>query len=407
METVEAAGYRILELDHTAPVPIVGTPTVERVAHGSCAPPAVALRLPVPPRRDAAVISVVIPVKNGGADLARCLAGIAAQAIDEPVEIVVVDSGSTDGSADRARAAGAVVHEIPAERVRARPHAEPRRRARLGRACRLHLAGRRRGRRRLARATRGGRPALARRRRARTAGNCRIPAHGHRRCSSSTSCTARRSARRGSSAEDELTFETTLFSNVNAAIPRAVLERFPFRDDLTMSEDQEWSRRALRAGYALVYEPRAVVRHSHAYTVAHGVPPVLRLGHLGRALVRRGRRVAGRPPPRRRALRPGGARVAVEDAVGAAGSRTRSSTSSAKFAGLQLGLRHERLPRSLVSRLSGLPARGTPTAGPTRRRVSLSAPAAAERRPGRSFATTVVPPSLVSRSGAHSGSATA
>ena len=33
VETVEAAGYRVLELDHTAPVPILGTPTVERVAH--------------------------------------------------------------------------------------------------------------------------------------------------------------------------------------------------------------------------------------------------------------------------------------------------------------------------------------------------------------------------------------
>ena len=32
-ETVERAGYRILELDHTAPVPLVGTPTVERAAH--------------------------------------------------------------------------------------------------------------------------------------------------------------------------------------------------------------------------------------------------------------------------------------------------------------------------------------------------------------------------------------
>ena len=30
-------------------------------------------------------------------------------------EVVVVDSGSTDGSPERARAAGAVVHEIPAE----------------------------------------------------------------------------------------------------------------------------------------------------------------------------------------------------------------------------------------------------------------------------------------------------
>ena len=32
-ETVEAAGYRILELDHTAPVPLFGTPAVERAAH--------------------------------------------------------------------------------------------------------------------------------------------------------------------------------------------------------------------------------------------------------------------------------------------------------------------------------------------------------------------------------------
>ena len=63
--------------------------------------------------RTRALISVVIPVKDGGSDLDRCLAGIAAQQVDEEVEIVVVDSGSTDGSAERARAAGALVHEIP------------------------------------------------------------------------------------------------------------------------------------------------------------------------------------------------------------------------------------------------------------------------------------------------------
>lgn len=32
-ETVENAGYRVVELDHTAPVPVVGTPAVERAAH--------------------------------------------------------------------------------------------------------------------------------------------------------------------------------------------------------------------------------------------------------------------------------------------------------------------------------------------------------------------------------------
>jgi len=33
VETVEGAGFRIVELDHTAPVPRFGTPAVERVAH--------------------------------------------------------------------------------------------------------------------------------------------------------------------------------------------------------------------------------------------------------------------------------------------------------------------------------------------------------------------------------------
>ena len=55
---------------------------------------------------------------------------------------------------------------------------------------------------------------------------------------------------------------------MNAAVPRGVWSELPFADDLIMSEDQEWSRRALLSGKTLVYEPRAAVFHSHAYTVA-------------------------------------------------------------------------------------------------------------------------------------------
>ncbi|HUF01663.1 MAG TPA: glycosyltransferase family A protein, partial [Gaiellaceae bacterium] len=59
------------------------------------------------------MISVVIPVKDGGSDLVRCLEAIRRQQVDDEVEIVVVDSGSSDGSPERAGQLGARVHEIP------------------------------------------------------------------------------------------------------------------------------------------------------------------------------------------------------------------------------------------------------------------------------------------------------
>jgi hypothetical protein len=33
VETLDRAGYRVVELDFTVPVPLIGTPGVERVAH--------------------------------------------------------------------------------------------------------------------------------------------------------------------------------------------------------------------------------------------------------------------------------------------------------------------------------------------------------------------------------------
>lgn len=56
------------------------------------------------------------------------------------------------------------------------------------------------------------------------------------------------------------------FSNVTSAIRKSVWERHPFDERLHMSEDQGWARDVLRAGDALVYEPAAAVLHSHNYT---------------------------------------------------------------------------------------------------------------------------------------------
>jgi glycosyltransferase involved in cell wall biosynthesis len=57
-------------------------------------------------------VSVVIPVKNGGPLLAEVLEAVRAQG---DVELIVTDSGSTDGSAELARAAGAELIEIAPE----------------------------------------------------------------------------------------------------------------------------------------------------------------------------------------------------------------------------------------------------------------------------------------------------
>jgi rhamnosyltransferase len=53
------------------------------------------------------------------------------------------------------------------------------------------------------------------------------------------------------------------FSNANAAIRRDLWQERRFDESLPAVEDQEWCRSVLRMGYAVVYEPEAAVYHSH------------------------------------------------------------------------------------------------------------------------------------------------
>lgn len=59
------------------------------------------------------LVSVVIPVKNGGRALERVLAAVQGQIVEAEIELVVCDSGSCDGSVALARRHGAEVIEIP------------------------------------------------------------------------------------------------------------------------------------------------------------------------------------------------------------------------------------------------------------------------------------------------------
>ena len=53
------------------------------------------------------------------------------------------------------------------------------------------------------------------------------------------------------------------FSNANSAVRRACWEKRPFDERLSASEDVEWARAMLGLGYHLVYAPNAAVYHSH------------------------------------------------------------------------------------------------------------------------------------------------
>lgn len=55
------------------------------------------------------LLSVVIPARNEGLYIAACIESVRAQVVPLPVEILVVDGRSSDDTAERARAAGAVV----------------------------------------------------------------------------------------------------------------------------------------------------------------------------------------------------------------------------------------------------------------------------------------------------------
>jgi GT2 family glycosyltransferase len=57
------------------------------------------------------------------------------------------------------------------------------------------------------------------------------------------------------------------FHTVSAAIRAEALRRTPFRSVRTLGEDLLWAREVVESGWALVHEPSSVARHSHAYSL--------------------------------------------------------------------------------------------------------------------------------------------
>jgi rhamnosyltransferase len=297
------------------------------------------------------MISIVIPVKNGGSDLRRCLAAIEQQSVDEEVEIVIVDSGSSDDSVDIARSFGATVIEIPAAEF---THGGSRN---LGAS---HAAGD------LLVFTSQDTCAIGRdwlaRLRAPFLGDEKLAGVYGRQVPYPDARPPEEyflgflygeapRAQQASSAA-ELSMETTLFSNVNSAMRRAVWQEFRFVDDLIMSEDQEWCARVLLAGWTVRYEPDAAVLHSHRYSLLSAARRFFDSG------VSAERTYLAGSSPSSAVLR----RTARSYALGELAWLWRTGKrrwipyacayETCKLIGLQLGVRHRHLPLWLKRRFS-------------------------------------------------------
>lgn len=57
------------------------------------------------------------------------------------------------------------------------------------------------------------------------------------------------------------------FSMVSSVTNRSVLAEEPFREDLQYAEDDEWSRRLIAHGYDVIFADKSIAMHSHNYTV--------------------------------------------------------------------------------------------------------------------------------------------
>jgi rhamnosyltransferase len=300
------------------------------------------------------MISIVIPVKDGGAVFERCLEGIRSQNVAEDVEIVIVDSGSTDGSAGAARARDARVHEIPAGQF---SHGGSRNLgARLARGETLVFLSQDAlpvddaWLSRLVGPLREGRDIAGVYGRQLPHADARPPERYFLDFLYGSGARRQRA-----SGVEELTMETTMFSNVNAAMLHVIWERFPFVEDIIMSEDQDWSRRVLLAGYSIAYEPTAAVRHSHNYSLAEAFRRFFDSGVSAEHAYLAGRRESAR------VLRSAALRYARGEVMWLWRSRQRRWIPYAalyeglKMVGLLLGANHRRLPRWVKRRLSALP----------------------------------------------------
>jgi rhamnosyltransferase len=218
----------------------------------------------------AAKVSVFIPTYNAGAGFRELLEKISEQEGDFECEIVVVDSGSTDGTVELAQRCGATVHRIPKARFN---HGATRN---LG----ISLA-------------RGEYVALTVQDAVPFDERWLAPmvedleadeqvavVYGRHVPRPESSVLTRALVnnlevasleRREQEIQDPEQYRALhpverrriiAFDNVSSCLRRSVWEEFSF-EKTNFAEDMRWGKKAVERGYKIVYEPRSVIVHSH------------------------------------------------------------------------------------------------------------------------------------------------
>jgi len=218
-------------------------------------------------------VSVVIPTWKGGARFRELLVALASQDLEH--ELVVIDSGSRDGTAEAARAAGARVEVIPQREFN---HGATRNRAialaRGGVVALLTQDALPMGREYLsclAKPFTNPRVDGAYARQYPRPDCDPLLAERLRRWSASRNEPSLQVLAPGDPAASKKLYDalppleryfSCIFDNVASAVRRTSWEKIPF-PPRTFGEDVAWGREVLLSGGAIAYEPTARVEHSH------------------------------------------------------------------------------------------------------------------------------------------------
>lgn len=200
------------------------------------------------------LVSILLRTRNAGVLFDSLLTALATQTVTDR-ELVVVDSGSTDGTLERARAAGARVITLAARDF---THAVS---TNLGfREARAEYVVS------LSQDATPTHPEWL----ARLLDGMRAPdvaaVFGRQRARPGCFVVERMELARAYP-EDQSGHDRVLFSNVNSIVRRSLWEKHPFSEAVAIAEDLEWARWAVAGGYRVVYRPDADVWHSHDYTL--------------------------------------------------------------------------------------------------------------------------------------------